>query len=353
MYKTHVSLLKDPQTKKPFKLLSFKNNASEIIDGLLISNNNWYPIISGVPRVLLGSLRHDYLINHAGFYKKYLKKFPKQCTNEWRDLLKSQISVSAESHHQLITGSSFAYEWESIYRENNYEQQNYLHFLSPYVKAKDLKGKKILDLGCGSGRFTKQASLLGANISVGVDVGESVDTAYKMCRFLDNVLIVQADIYNLPFENSFDIAQSIGVLHHLPNPKAGFLSCPKVLVKNGRMVIWVYNRRNNARALYFYEPLRSLTRRLPKPLLYKICYIPGAIVHLINIITKNMKNPPFGYYRNFPFNMKLNDAFDVLSTPKSNYYFVEQIIDWFKSAQLKNIKAFEHPEAGITCTALK
>ena len=206
MYKTHVSLLKDPQTKKPFKLLSFKNNASEIIDGLLISNNNWYPIISGVPRVLLGSLRHDYLINHAGFYKKYLKKFPKQCTNEWRDLLKSQISVSAESHHQLITGSSFAYEWKSIYRENNYEQQNYLHFLSPYVKAKDLKGKKILDLGCGSGRFTKQASLLGANISVGVDVGESVDTAYKMCRFLDNVLIVQADIYNLPFENSFDIA---------------------------------------------------------------------------------------------------------------------------------------------------
>ena len=58
---------------------------------------------------------------------------------------------------------------------------------------------------------------------------------------------------------------------------------------------------------------------------------------------------PFAYYANFPFNMKLNDAFDVLATPKSNYYFTSEIERWFKDANLTDIKSFEHPEAGITC----
>jgi hypothetical protein len=47
--------------------------------------------------------------------------------------------------------------------------------------------------------------------------------------------------------------------------------------------------------------------------------------------------------------MKLNDAFDVLATPKSNYYYSEEIEKWFSDSKLKNIKSYEHPEAGITC----
>lgn len=60
---------------------------------------------------------------------------------------------------------------------------------------------------------------------------------------------------------------------------------------------------------------------------------------------------PFSYYANFPFNMKLNDAFDVLATPKSNYYFKEEVESWYKKSKLKNIRSFEHPEAGITAIA--
>ena len=124
------------------------------------------------------------------------------------------------------------------------------------------------------------------------------------------------------------------------------------------MLIWVYNRKNNARAIYFYEPLRYLLKKLPKPILFKLCYIPGSIVHLINLFGKFLETIglkqltnklPFAYYANFPFNMKLNDAFDVLATPKSNYYYVEQIKHWFSDASLHNIQAYEHPEAGITC----
>jgi len=333
--------------------MSLSSNKGSLVSGIFISSTDWFPIISGVPRLLTGDLKQNLLSQHAGFFNKYFNKMPKHVVQEWSNSLKSNNFDDHTTSHQLKTGSSFAYEWEKIYKENNYERQNYLHFLSPYLKSADLVNKLVVDLGCGSGRFTKQASLLGAKVAIGVDLGESVETAYRLCRGLSNVLIVQADIYHLPFKPIFDVAQSIGVLHHLPNPQAGFASCATVLNKTGRILIWVYNRRNNNRALYFYEPLRSLSRQLPKPILYKLCYFPAAVVHLINLLTKNIPNAPFGYYRNFPFNMKLNDAFDVLSTPKSNYYYVEQIIAWFKAAKLKKILAFEHPEAGITCIGTK
>ena len=192
----------------------------------------------------------------------------------------------------------------------------------------------------------------------GTDLGESVEVAYKLTKKLSNICIVQADIYNMPFKNVFDFAYSIGVLHHLPKPKKGFLQLKKILKRDGKMLIWVYNRRNNLRAIYIYEPIRAVTRKIPKPILLRLCYIPAFIVHLINYLThlfnligaeKIAKKIPFYYYANFPFNMKLNDAFDVLATPKSNYFLVEEIEDWFKKANYKNIKAYEHREAGITC----
>jgi len=196
----------------------------------------------------------------------------------------------------------------------------------------------------------------------GTDLGESVEVAYKLTKNLNNVCVVQADIYYMPFNKAFDIAYSIGVLHHLPKPKEGFLRLKKVITSGGKMLIWVYNRRNNKRALYLYEPMRAMARKIPRPILLKFCYIPAFIIHLINYLTilfnrigaKKIANKiPFHYYANFPFNMKLNDAFDVLATPKSNYYYFEEIEKWFQDADLKNIKSYEHPEAGITCIGTK
>ena len=283
---------------------------------------------------------------------------PQYICQEWGKEISRIDNFDKFSKHQKKTAESFAWEWKHIYRENPYEKKNFLHFLSPFIIAKDIWGKTVIDIGCGSGRFTKWTALIGAKVVFGTDLGESVEVAYELTKNIDNICIIQADIYNMPFANSFDLAYSIGVLHHLPKPKEGFLRLKKVIARGGKILIWVYNRRNNARAIYFYEPLRSMFRKIPHPILLKLCYIPAFTVHLINYITilldrlgakKLAHKIPFHYYANFPFNMKLNDSFDVLATPKSNYYYVEEIKDWFKNAKLKKIKAHEHQEAGITC----
>lgn len=357
MIKQYAKYLTCPVTKESFDVVEFAKDGDHIEAGLLHSKSSWYPIIHGIPRILINDLKTNTLQVHHDFLTQYAKKLPKTVAKEWQTAIDDIPDMDTFLAHQKKTAESFAYEWKYIYKENDYEKQNFYHFLSPYLNEKDLKGKRTLDIGCGSGRFTKWAALSDTELSFGTDLGETVEVAYAMTKHLPNVCIVQADIYDMPFEKVFDIAYSIGVLHHLPQPQQGFSRLPKVLKKDGRMLIWVYNRRGNARALYFYEPMRAVLKQLPKPLLFKLCYIPGGIVHLINYSTHFFKaiglkkvgaNMPFAYYANFPFNMKLNDAFDVLATPKSNYYNRETVEEWFGASQLTHVRSFEHPEAGIT-----
>jgi SAM-dependent methyltransferase/uncharacterized protein YbaR (Trm112 family) len=354
--------LSDPLSHELFELHSYQKEGEHLISGLLTTAQSWYPIINGVPRILIGELKENLLQTHQDFFHQHKDQLPENTRSEWQRAIDNIPDLDAFLKHQKKTAESFAYEWKYIYKENDYEKNNFFHFLSPFLGEQDLKGKTTLDIGCGSGRFTKWAALSETEISFGTDLGETVEVAYGLTKDLPNVCIVQADIYAMPFHQVFDIAYSIGVLHHLPEPQVGFSKLPNVLKPSGKMLIWVYNRRNNARALYFYEPLRSLLKKLPKPLLYKLCYIPGGAVHGINLFGKWLgeigfpkleAQLPFAYYRHFPFNMKLNDAFDVLATPKSNYYYVEEIKKWFTDAHLQSIDAYEHKEAGITCIGTK
>jgi len=362
MRQNHLSYLTDPISNNPFNITIFEEKDSHVTAGIITTENSWYPIINGIPRILIDKLKMNLLQTHQDFFKDWGGKLPEAIASEWQMAIDAIPDLDAFWKHQKKTAESFAYEWKYIYKENDYEKNNFFHFLSPFLKEENLKGQKTLDIGCGSGRFTKWAGLSGTEVSFGTDLGETVEVAYEMTKDISNVCIVQADIYQMPFSDTFDIAYSIGVLHHLPQPQEGFSRLPKALKTNGKMLIWVYNRRNNVRALYFYEPLRNLLKKLPKPVLFKLSYIPGFIVHLINLFGKFLEmigfkslatKLPFAYYANFSFNMKLNDAFDVLATPKSNYYYVEEIKQWFTDASLNDIQAYEHPEAGITYIGTK
>lgn len=358
MRKKFKDYLVDPLNSKKFNLTIFEEEGPHIISGILSNEENWYPIINGIPRILIRELKTNLLQSQYEFYRKFKEEFPKKIKKDWKREIDKINDLDKFLSHQRKTAESFAYEWNNIYKESDFEKRNFLHFIGPHIEENDIRNKVTLDIGCGSGRFTKHAISCGAKVAIGSDLGESVEFAFRLTKDLENACIVQADIYNMPFENQFDLAYSIGVLHHLPEPQKGFASLPKVLRKGGMFAIWVYNRRNNKRAIYFYEPMRDIFKNLPRPILYKLSYLPASLAEGLNQFThffnflglkKLAKSIPFSYYSNFPFNMKLNDTFDIIATPKSNYYYVEEIEKWFQDTKLKGIKSFEHPEAGITC----
>ena len=56
-----------------------------------------------------------------------------------------------------------------------------------------------------------------------VDLGESVDVTYRNTAELERVHVIQADLRRLPFRSQrFDRVYSLGVLHHLAYPFAGW-----------------------------------------------------------------------------------------------------------------------------------
>ena len=97
----------------------------------------------------------------------------------------------------------------------------------------DLKGKKVLDYGCGSGIYSKILSKKGANVK-GFDISEEM---LKIAR-KDNPHIEfrQGSGYNIPFKEQFDIVVAPLVIHYMGAWNKVFREVSRVLKKDGLFV---------------------------------------------------------------------------------------------------------------------
>lgn len=106
-----------------------------------------------------------------------------------------------------------------------------LEFLKKNV---DLKGK-ILDAGCGEGRFSKYFIEKQANITSMDFSEEYISLARKK---IGKGKFVVGSVTSLPFkDNSFDVIFSIDVLQHVPNLKDAISEFKRVLKKGGKLII--------------------------------------------------------------------------------------------------------------------
>lgn len=104
----------------------------------------------------------------------------------------------------------------------------------------DLRGKLVLDVGCGAGRFAEIALNAGANV-IALDYSSSVDACLLNLADRQNLMIVQGDIYSLPFpKESFDYVYSLGVLQHTPDVKRAFMALPPFVKKGGKLCVDFY-----------------------------------------------------------------------------------------------------------------
>lgn len=115
--------------------------------------------------------------------------------------------------------------------------------LPPDIIKEHIVGKKVLDMGCGSGRYSIALSKTGAEKVVAVDVQKkSYDKVRGICERLNhNVQFFEEDVLKLSFDdNTFDFVFCNGVLHHTHSIEKGLKELGRVLKKAGKAFIYLY-----------------------------------------------------------------------------------------------------------------
>lgn len=126
-----------------------------------------------------------------------------------------------------------------------------------------LRGKLVLDAGCGSGRFAEVVLMLGAEV-VGIDYSTAVDAAWRNLGSHPRFHVAQGDIYALPFApGTFDFVYSLGVLQHTPDVRGALFSLVSRLKPGGSMAVDFYFRRwlNALEPKYWLRPLTTRMRQ--------------------------------------------------------------------------------------------
>ncbi|MCY2963628.1 MAG: class I SAM-dependent methyltransferase, partial [Planctomycetota bacterium] len=175
---------------------------------------------------------------------------------------------------------NFSFEWQ-LHRKTQFDgptsNESYeVFYRKTGIKEDQVRGKKVLDVGVGTGRFADVAERSGAEV-VGIDLSYAVEAAVENVGGRDRVNVIQADCFQLPFKKEqFDLIYSIGVLHHTPDCKKAFQGLIPYLKPGGTIVIWVYDA-------HVWQPgsvldrvnslWRSVTTRLPTKVLYGLCLV--------------------------------------------------------------------------------
>ena len=176
---------------------------------------------------------------------------------------------------QLQTASRFAEEWTRWSDLRDYYEQEFFDWVAP-LAARDFTHRVVFEGGCGKGRHTAIVASHGASAIVSLDLGESAFVAFAHTRQFPNAHVVMGDLLNPPVRAVFDLAFSVGVLHHLPDPAAGFASLASRVREGGRVAFWVYGHEGNEWITRYVDPLRkAITSRLPAPLLRIASILPA------------------------------------------------------------------------------
>ena len=215
-----------------------------------------------------------------------------------------------------------------------------------------ITNKQILDVGCGTGRWTKYVAKYAASVDA-VDPSKAIETAAQLLSDCTNVRLSRTSVDGLPFaDNSFDFVFSLGVLHHIPDTQLAMKQCVAKLKPSGHFLVYLYYRFDN-RGVFFKgifrlsDLIRKAISRAPVSIKNFCCdviavtvYMPlvwaGAFLKLIGL-RKLAEKMPLHFYVGKTFNVIRNDARDRFGTPLEQRFTKNEIQLMMESAGLTDI----------------
>lgn len=127
--------------------------------------------------------------------------------------------------------------------------------LFPFLKPDDFRNCKVAEIGSGAGRIVNMLLESGVQHIVAVEPSDAFAVLVRNIQNYERVNCLKITGDQLPEYGDLDYVFSIGVLHHIPDPKPVVKAVYKALKPGGHHLIWLYGKEGNE----LYLALLTLT----------------------------------------------------------------------------------------------
>lgn len=277
-----------------------------------------------------------------------LKPFKKELKSNKEIFIFEDLGTNID----LTTVESFGEEWTSFDSFSDEEIKTAGDQYFDIVKDEWIRDKTALDVGCGTGRWSKYLASKAKSIEA-IDPSKAVFSAAQLLQNNDNVRISKAGVDTIPFEdNSFDFVFSLGVLHHIPDTADAMKKCIDKLKSNGYFLVYLYynfEQRGLLFKIIFWlsSLVRFIVSKLPSSLKKMTCNLLAVSLYLPLIFLskfiesigfKEISNSiPLSYYKTHSLNIIFNDALDRFGTPLEQRFSRADIRTMMEKAGLTDI----------------
>ena len=245
------------------------------------------------------------------------------------------------SADEAATVQAFGEEWARYDDFDGYMGSPDLFAEFSGLTPEMIAGRRVLEVGCGGGRWLRVLAGWRASEVVGLDFSSAVEQAAARTADLPNVHVVRGSAIEMPLQAAFDVVVSIGVIHHLDDPVLGLQGIRRAVARRHLVAIWVYAKEGNETYLKLVRPLRRIGPKLPRPALVGTSRTLAAglwtYIHTVNRVARAGRLPlPMRDYLTMLQRLRFRDVesvvYDQLTPSLARYPTRSEVEQWVSRA---------------------
>ena len=186
-----------------------------------------------------------------------------------------------------------------------------------------IKNKNIIDIGIGSGRISNNLLKYDPLRLVAVEPSEAIKIA-KTNINSDKVEYLNIKGQDINFENEFDYAFALCVLHHIPEYREVLKKIHKCLKSEGKFIAWVYSKEGMELYIFMLKNLRRITSIMPDFILRLLSKFLAILTYPYGFLCKFFPLPLKKYFvtmfNKFSFKHKSYVIFDQFNPSFYKYF---------------------------------
>jgi len=254
--------------------------------------------------------------------------------------------MKQKENASIQTIEDFGNQWIRYPENRGYYSSTELFkdYCGPLITSDEIKGKKILEIGSGTGRIVNMLLSLGAKHVFAVEPSQAFEILVENTKKdSDRVSYYHVSGEKTP-DMEIDLAISFGVLHHIPDPKPVVDRVYELLPEGGKFIVWVYGHEGNEKYLNIFQPLRNVTQKMPDFMLHWLAgflNVAAAVyMKLCTLVNLPLKEYVLQIFEKLDWKSRQMVIFDQLNPVYAKYYRKDEAIDLLKASGFGNLTLF-------------